>query len=472
MGHSSQYRIRRVHHSISVILFFAVLIVTLPAEADSLYYETSIEFGAETHVLTMNSTSLLNPDSRFFDQSRRHHLYLQMCNRMSIHKVSTTITLFSEGVGDNRRQWESHRNDGDYVNVILKEASASFMIAEALFVDAGKIDIKSGVAFFRNPAALISNPLHLPRKGRISNNASAQSDPYREGSLMLKTDYYTTGGTFTAAFIPRLTAPSGKSEITEQNILERVNNRNMGLLKWRRSSTGDFNPEIVFLVGDRLGAGAAVSVEKGPVIFNLEGSLKNHAPVFVPSREAENAIRTFSFPATPVEEFLLRRDRQTFYFEGTAGLNYRSFKRKYNIIAEYYYNQAGLSRREWKEYFSFLNLLNDYGRRISVLYTHGVGVFAEKNRILACENALPGRHYIFTRQEKEELFLRDLSVRLNYMINLNDWSGLADVHAEYQLSGRGWKLHAGWWTTAGGTATEFGAQMVDSGLYTGVTYLW
>lgn len=473
MRHSSLNRVLKAQHSISVILFFAILIAALPADADSLHHETSIELGFEAHALTMNSTSLLNPDRRFFDENRRQHLYLRMRNRMSIHKnVAITVSFFAEDVGDNLRRWEADRNEGNYVNVILKEASASFMVTKALFVDVGKIDIKSGVAFFRNPAELVSNPLHLPRTGRTSNNASIQSDPYREGSLMLKADYYTRGGTFTVAFIPKLTAPSGKPEITEQNILERVNSRSVGLLKWRRSSRGDLNPEIVLLIGSRLGVGAAVSAEKNSIIFNLEGSLKNHAPVFVPSREAEINIRTFSFPTTPAEEFLFKRDSQTFYFEATAGLNFRSFKRKYNIIAEYYYNQAGLSTTEWREYFSFLNLLNDYGKRISDLYNHGIGAFAEKNRILACDNVLSGRHYLLTRQEKEKLFFRDLSIRLNYMISLNDWSGLVDVQAEYQLSGSGWKLHTGYWTTVGGTTTEFGVQMVRSGIYAGVAYLW
>jgi len=421
----------------------------------------------------MNPASLLNPDFDFFDQASRRHLFLQMSNRMSMHqKVSTVIILFAEDVGDNRRQFNLSRSDKDYINFILKEAFVSFMVNEALFLDVGKIDIKSGVTFFRNPAQLISNPLHLARKGRISNSASAQSDPYREGSLMFKTEYYTSSGTFTAAFIPRIISPSEKAEITEQNVLERVNSKNMGLLKWRLMSTGNFNPELVLLIGNRVGASGALSVEKGSVIFNLEGSLANHSPVCITSEEAQNKIRTFSFPLPPVENFFIQRDCQVFYMEAMAGFNYRNFKRKYNIIAEYYYNQAGFSRSEWEEYFSFLNLLNDYSNRISPLYKNGIGIFAEESRRLACENVLSGRHYLCTRQEMDDLFLKDVSVCLNYMISLSDFSGLVDVHAEYRLSGRGWKILAGYWTTTGGRETEFGVQMVKNGIYMGVTYLW
>jgi len=327
----------------------------------------------------------------------------------------------------------------------LREAYLGWQPGERTYVDLGRINLKSGVALGYNPTDFF-------RPRAVVEPLSADPTVLREdrlGTLLLRAQQLLEGGSLTAAFAPKLYAPSAiYTNINLPSIdpmLDRTNASNRFLAKGSLNGGDRFSPEILlYHEGNRtrMGTNLAESFGQKSVAYvewsggrgvsliddalrygRDTGTLPLHAPSWIPESSEES-----------------------FQNELVLGASYTTQTRiTFNL--EYHFNQAGFSRADWRNWFAAGRAHHTSAPVVGQLWYLREYALDQQEPIT--------RHSVFLRADWVDAFIPKLELTGFVNADAYDGSGLLQIAADYYLSDH--------WTLGGLVANNFGAARSDFG---------
>jgi len=332
-------------------------------------------------------------------------------------------------------------------NVIndLREAYLGWHPLERTYLDAGRINLKSGVALGYNPTDFF-------RARAVVEPLSADPTVLREdrlGTLMLRGQQLLDGGSLTAAFAPKLYDPSAIYTNLDlpsvDPMLDRTNASSRFLVKSSLNITDRLSPEFLLYregAQTRLGANLAESLGQKVVAY-LEWSGGRHASLIDGALHYGRETGTVP-PQAPSP--LPESSRESFQNELAIGASYTSESRvTFNL--EYHFNQAGFARADWRNWFAAGQSGSSGSAAARELWYL---------RDYALDRQAPiSRHSVFLRADWVDAFIPKLELTGFVNADVYDGSGLAQISADYYLSDH--------WTVGGLVATNFGPVRSDFG---------
>jgi len=328
----------------------------------------------------------------------------------------------------------------------LREAYVSWQPAEGIWLDLGRVNVKSGVAAGYNPTDFF-------RTRAVVEPLTADPSVLREdrlGTLMALGQYVWAGGSITAAFAPRVTLPTAL--YTNLNLpsfdpmLDRTNAADRMLLKASATVATGFSPELLlYHEGNRTEIGSDLTISIGQSAIGYvewAGGVQNSL--------IDDALRygrqTGSIPARAPAPLLFDSGRMS-RNDLSVGLSYTTAT-KITFNLEYHYHQAGLSSRDWDNWFTAA------ARRGGI---PGVDPALWYIRAYAQDQQDPiSQHTGFVRADWTDAFITDLELTALASVDLQDGSGVAQATADYFLS-RAWTVGGLASFTFGGRRSDFGS---------------
>ena len=335
----------------------------------------------------------------------------------------------------------------------LREAYVSWQPAAGLWLDLGRINVKSGVAAGYNPTDFF-------RTRAVVEPLTVDPGVLREdrlGTLMALGQYVWAGGSITAAFAPRVTLPTAL--YTNLNLpsfdpmLDRTNAADRMLLKASATVADGLSPELLlYHQGNQTEIGTNLTVGIGQsAIGYIEwaGGVQNGL--------IDEALRygrqTGSIPTRAPAPLPFDADRM-FRYDLSVGLSYTTAT-KITFNLEYHYHQAGLSPQDWNNWFTAASRLG----RIP-----GVDAALWFIRAYAQDQQQPiSRHTGFVRADWTNAFVTNLELTALASVDLQDGSGVAQATADYFLS-RVWTVGGLASFTFGGRRSDFGSLPQSAGV--------
>lgn len=336
----------------------------------------------------------------------------------------------------------------NHENVIndLREAYASWEPVERIFVDAGRINLKSGVA-------LGFNPTDFFKTRAVVEPLSVDPIVLREdrlGTLMLRAQRIWTGGSVTAAYAP---AVASRSAIyTDYNLksfdpgFDRTNAQDRFLLKSSLDLAEGFSPELLAYHEDgrtRWGLNLAEGLGQSVVAY-AEWSAGPRPGLIDEALRFGRATGTLP-PAAPA---VLPADARTrFRSELAAGASYTTQQPRITFNLELNYEQAGLSKADWNRWFQA-------GRSAGSLSPVAGELWYIRN-YAADQQQLASRSSAFLRADWVDAFVPKLELSGFVDTDLLDGSARVQLSADYALSDR--------WTLGGLVLADLGGRRSDFG---------
>jgi len=334
-------------------------------------------------------------------------------------------------------------------NVIndLREAYASWEPHERTFIDAGRINLKSGVALGFNPTDYFKTRAVV---APLSADPAELRDD-RLGTLLIRAQQIWEGASLTAAFAP---AVSNKSPLYQSATLpsfdpmfDRTNANNRFLLKGSLA-LGDLSPEVLLYRESnetRFGLNMAQSVGQSTIIYG-EWSGGRRTPLIDDALRFGRATGTLpaNGPRTPSP--LPEDPRRNFRSELALGGSYTTAT-KITFNLEFHFEQAGLSRADWNNWFSA-----GQGSSGATPIARELWFF----RGYALDQQEPiSRNSLFLRADWVDAFIPKLELSGFANADLLDGSGRIQLAADYYLSDV--------WTIGGLAIANFGGRHSDFG---------
>jgi hypothetical protein len=323
-----------------------------------------------------------------------------------------------------------------------REAYLSWQPSGSVWLDVGRINLKSGVAVGHNPTDFFrTRSVVLPL---TADPTILRED--RLGTLMVQGQYIWTGGSIIVALAPRVTRPTA---IYRSNnlpsfdpMLDRTNAEDRFLLKGSVQVAEGFNPELLFYhAGDRwqIGTNLTMSIGKQTVAYlewaggpnsslignalsygRTTGTLPANAPGVIP---ADRVLR-------------LQNDL-------AVGFSFATESR-ITVNLEYHYYQPGFSQQDWRNWF---NAGSHQETNAALWY---IRAYALDQQVSV------SRHSAFLRANWVDAFVPNLDLTALANISLLDGSGLVQATADYHLSDA-WTVGGLASFTYGGRRSEFGS---------------
>jgi hypothetical protein len=328
----------------------------------------------------------------------------------------------------------------------LREAFASWQPTGSVWLDVGRINLKSGVAVGHNPTDFFrARSVVLPL---TADPTILRED--RLGTLMTQGQYFWPGGSLTAAFAPRVTRPTA---IYRSNnlpsldpMLDRTNAEGRWLLKGSVQMAEGFSPELLFYHAAnrwQIGTNLTTAIGQQTVAYLEWAGGPNTSLI-------DNALsygrQTGTLPAnTPA---VIPADRRlSFQNDLAVGFSF-STETRITLNLEYHYYQPGFSRQDWHDWFA---TGTSRGR------VPGVDATLWYIRSYALDQQDPvSRHSAFLCADWVDAFVPDLELTALATISLLDGSGLVQGTADYHLS-NAWSVGGLASFTYGGRHSEFGS---------------
>ena len=324
----------------------------------------------------------------------------------------------------------------------LREAYLSWQPSASVWLDVGRINLKSGVAVGHNPTDFFrTRSVVLPL---TADPTILRED--RLGTLMVQGQYLWTGGSVMAAFAPRVTLPTA---IYRSNnlpafdpMLDRTNAEDRFLLKGSMQVAEGFSPELLFYhAGNhtQLGTNLTASIGKQTIAYLDWAGGQNTSLI-------DNALsygrRTGTLPANALA--VIPADRTLrFQNDVAVGLSFAT-EARITVNLEYHYYQPGFSQQDWRNWFS---AGSHQGANSPLWYI----------RSYALDQQVPlSRHSAFLRANWVDAFVPNLELTALANVSLLDGSGLVQATADYHLSDV-WTVGGLASFTYGGRRSEFGS---------------
>jgi hypothetical protein len=343
--------------------------------------------------------------------------------------------------GENDLDFPNHEN----VINDFREFYLGWQATDRTYLDAGRINLKSGVALGYNPTDFF-------RTRAVVEPLSADPTVLREdrlGTLMLRGQQLWERGSFIAAFAPKVARPS--AIYTNLNLpsvdamFDRTNAHDRFLLQSSVNVTTDFSPELLlYREGNetRFGANLAESLGQKVVAY-LEWSGGRRASLI------DEALRygreTGTLPAV-APSVLPERSHERFENELSLGGSYTTENRiTFNL--EYHLNQPAFTHADWSNWFA-----SGYGHGAASPITRQLWYL--RSYALDQQNPI-SRHSVFLRADWVDAFIPKLELTGFVNVDAYDGSGLLQVTADYYLSDT--------WTVGAQVMTNFGRERSDFG---------
>lgn len=366
--------------------------------------------------------------------------------------------------------------EGNSSIYIFNEAFLSWTPFENLYFDVGKIDKKSGFLFSISPMDKMRNTTGNPRGAQVNVKGSQWREFYREGAVGLSATVYHDAGTIEVTALPRL-ADRGNNQksASDWQPLERTNNNDRYAISFISTGLGSITPSLTLYMGDNKGiALGSSSYLTDNLLLSIEGSFMR------------KKLRELDF-ALVNDLYLNKFPRQLFSnkagnsAELGIGLRYmRTNRQEFGV--EYFAQSRGYSRSSWDNYFSALNYVNGgYANQFPAqmpVPSYLKSVFQQYSRLFAVEldnsarSETPmGKHYLTVYMSNKNDELRSLNFSASSVINLVDFSSLANVHANTYFT-ENLEGYLGSYYSFGLENTEFGQFGEKGSFYVGMQYIW
>jgi len=327
-----------------------------------------------------------------------------------------------------------------------REGFLSWEVVDRTYVDAGRINLKSG-------AALGFNPTDFFKTRAVVEPLSADPSVLREdrlGTFMLRMQRIWTGGALTVAFAPAL---SHVSPIYANTALpsfdpsvDRTNAKNRILVKGSVNIATDFSPELlVYREGDRTRFGVNLTRGIGQsIVAYAEWAGGNQAGVIDDAVTYGRQTRVLPIGAPSA---LPDDSAVTFQQDLSVGGSF-STKPKLTINVEYHLHQAGFARQDWKNWFSA-------GQATTSTSPTAKELWFIRNYALDRQEPLT-RHSLFARADWVDALIRHLELTGFVNMDLYDRSCLTQIAADYFVSSL-WTVGVQASANVGGGHSDFGS---------------
>jgi hypothetical protein len=328
----------------------------------------------------------------------------------------------------------------------FREGYVSWEAAPRVFIDAGRINLKSGVAAGFNPTDYFkTRAVVLPLS---ADPAVLRED--RLGTLMLRAQRVWDGGAFTAAFAPGLyqaTRLYSNVALPSFNpMFDRTNAHSRLLLKGNVDIATNFSPELLMYregSAARLGVNLTASLGQRTVAY-LEWSGGRRASL------AEQALsygyQTGTFPVA-APSVLPHDPTAHFRNDLSVGASYTSAaKITFNI--EYHYHEAGFSTTDWNHWFAI-------GHAAAAVVPVTQQLWYLRAYALEQQESV-ARHTLFARFDWVDAFVPKLELTGFIDADLHDASSLIQLTADYYLS-NAWTLGMVASASLGGARSNYGS---------------
>jgi hypothetical protein len=335
----------------------------------------------------------------------------------------------------------------DHDNVLneLRELFVQWQPDPAIWVEAGRINIRSGVA-------LGFNPTDFFRPRSVIDPLTADPSVLREdrlGTLMVSAQSLWRYGSLLLAYAPRVTLPTAIYQSREEPgfdpVLDRTNAADRFLAKASLNLGETFNPEVLlYHAGTRTQVGANLTAPVGNAsVAYLEWAGGMRSDLMADAFHYGEV--TGSLPAG-VTRLLPNDPAARWMNDVSIGASYAT-ENRITINVEYHFHQAGFSPADWRNWFAA------GARRGGVA---GVDAALWYIRSYAQDQQEPvGRHAAFVRIDWQDAWVKDLELTALASVDLEDGSGFGQATAAYNLSRA--------WTVSALVSGSYGARRSDYG---------
>ena len=303
----------------------------------------------------------------------------------------------------------------------VKEAYLSWQQSPHHFFDIGRINIKSGVATGFNPTDYFKVGALLDR----NTEDISQLRDARIGSLALRAQSLWASGALTLVASPKISQQT-KHWTNDKNIiglnLQKSNDRSRFLLKLNQKMFNSIEPEFIYYNesgNHNLGLNLSQSINQQWITY-AEWNIGNRRSLI---NEALHKPRESNQLATDIFTQFPNDSSKAYLQQLAIGA---SFTTNSNITTklEYHYNQAGLSSSETDKWFDALESANPQAVRQAL----------SVRALSQSRNEPLGQHSLFLRTSMNDALIDKLDFTGLLITDLNDYSQLIQVGAEYELN--------------------------------------
>ena len=327
----------------------------------------------------------------------------------------------------------------------LRELYASAEPQPRDYLDAGRINVKSGVALGFNPtdffkARAVVDPLTADPSALREN---------RLGTLMLRAQHVGERATLSALYAPRVTDPAPIGDDRYRGfdpLFDRTNGTNRWLVKGSAQLGNGMNPEAMLFSEDgqvKAGVNIAESVSQRVVLY---AEWAGGRRLGIADEALAFGRATGTIPAA-APDVISQGDSERFRSQLAVGASYTT-ESKITFNLEYHYNEAGFSRADWDRWFAV-----GKGQPASSFVTRELWYI----RGYANDRQEPlQRHSVFLRADWIDFLVPKLELTGFVLADATDGSTLTQLEASYARTDL-WTLGVLAGTTTGGRQSNFGS---------------
>jgi len=304
----------------------------------------------------------------------------------------------------------------------LREAYMTWEAAPRTYLEAGRINLREGVALGYNPTDFF-------RARTLLDQASADPSALRDnrlGTMMLRGQHIGDLGAVSISYAPKLTDPSRVGAGTTVPLdphLDRTNAADRVLASVRADVAGLAPQALVFHDGTHTKFGFSATGTLGQRVVAYGEWAGGVEPTLV-----AEAVRYGTLTGTlpkGVPLLPVTGNGERFRNDLALGLSWTG-ETKLTINAEYHLHEAGFSRQDWRNWFAL-------GRKVPALD----GMLWYERGYAADQQVPIAQHQVFLRADWADAFVRDMDVTALAFINPLDGSSLLQV-AAVQNFDRNW----------------------------------
>jgi hypothetical protein len=335
---------------------------------------------------------------------------------------------------------------GDSLRNDLREAYLTWEPVTRSYLEAGRINLRSGVALGFNPTDFL-------KTRTLIDQASLDPSVIRQdrlGTVMLRGQRIWGRGSVSLAFAPKLDSPTPISLSPQGGInpeLGRTNAANRLLLSVDYN-IADLAPQGLVYVEDgqtRLGLNLSRQIGKSVVAYaEWAGGRQQTLSVRAAAYGKDTGTLPPSTPVLPPSDTEAR-----FRNDLAIGASWATTARV-TLNLEYHYHEAGFSREDWRNWFA-----------IGTAFPAAAGPLWYTRAYAAAQQEPVTRHAVFLRADWPDALVSHLELSGFAFVNLYDGSVLTQLAANYYVS-RAWTVSAYVSANIGSAHSEYGSQPVSS----------
>lgn len=356
------------------------------------------------------------------------------------HDLRATLSDRLNVVAENGVDFVSRqtlRND-------LREGYLTWEPVARNFLEAGRINVRNGIALGFNPTDFFKTQTAV---GQPSLDPSVIRED-RLGTVMLRGQAIWTGGAASLAFAPKLGEPApitDRSRLGIDPLIERTNSADR-FLATIELGVADLGPQaLVYHEGSKTRFGLNLSHPIGQSVIAYAEASTGEEPNLITAAIAygkKTGVLPESAPILPPTN-----PATHWRSDFVAGASWTPVG-KLTFNAEYHFHQAGLTSRDWRNWFA-IGGANPSIRGISNELWY-IRDFAN------AEQEPVTRQQAFFRADWTDAFIADLELTAIAFVDLYDGSTLTQLAAQYYLSDA-WTISGYFSANLDGKRTERGS---------------